>query len=107
METLVKLYPPLEHIDRDVLDEVVIETKYEGYIAKTYRDAEKLVRLESKQIPFDIDYAKVKNLASEARQKLEAVRPVSIAQASRISGVNPSDIEILAVYLKKEYNKDE
>ncbi len=107
LETLVKLYPPLEHIDKDVLDEVVIETKYEGYIAKTYRDAEKLVRLESKQIPFDIDYAKVKNLASEARQKLEAVRPVSIAQASRISGVNPSDIEILAVYLKKEYNKDE
>ena len=62
--------------------------------------------MENKQIPQDIDYDKVKNLASEARQKLKDVRPLTIAQATRISGVNPADISILAVYLKKEYAND-
>jgi len=66
-----------------------------------------MLKLEEKQIPNDIDYKKVKNLASEARQKLESIRPISIGQATRISGVNPSDIAILSVYLKKEYNKNE
>lgn len=106
-EVLFELDESLKKVDKDVLEEVIIDTKYEGYIAKTYRDAEKLIKLESKQIPSDIDYSKVLNLASEARQKLEKIRPITIAQASRISGVNPSDIAILAVYLKKEYNKNE
>ena len=66
-----------------------------------------MLKLEEKQIPKDIDYSKVKNLASEARQKLEMIRPLSIGQASRISGVNPADISILAIYLKKEYGKNE
>ncbi len=65
-----------------------------------------MLKLESKKIPKDIDYAKVKNLASEARQKLSAIRPETIAQATRISGVNPADIAILTIYLKKEYSKD-
>ena len=60
---------------------------------------------ELKQIPIDIDYSKVKNLASEARQKLERIRPTSIGQASRISGVNPADISILMIYLRKNYNE--
>lgn len=107
MEIIKKLYPQFESIDKDVLEEVIIETKYEGYIVKTHKDAEKLIKLESKQIPKDIDYSRIKNLASEGRQKLEAVRPITIAQASRISGVNPSDIAVLAVYLKKEYGKNE
>ena len=64
-------------------------------------------KLENKKIPADIDYDKVPNLASEARIKLKEVRPKTIAQAIRISGVNPSDISILSVYLKKEYGKDE
>lgn len=106
-EILFELDESLKKVDKDVLEEVIIDTKYEGYIAKTYRDAAKLIKLESKQIPSDIDYSKVLNLASEARQKLEKIRPITIAQASRISGVNPSDIAILAVYLKKEYNKNE
>ena len=71
------------------------------------RKPNKMLKLEEKQIPNDIDYQKVKNLASEARQKLEQVRPVSIGQAARISGVNPADISILAIYLKKEYGKNE
>ena len=60
-----------------------------------------MLDLDSKKIPFDIDYSNIKNIASEARQKLEEVKPISIGQASRISGVNPADISILMVYLKK------
>lgn len=62
-----------------------------------------MLKLESKQIPKDIDYSKVTNLASEARQKLEKIRPETIGQATRISGVNPADISILTIYLRKEY----
>jgi len=91
----------------EVKEQVEITIKYEGYINKTLKEIEKMTKLEKKQIPKDIDYNKVKNLASEARQKLNAIRPDTIAQANRISGVNPSDISILLVYLKKEYGKDE
>lgn len=89
--------------EKEILEEVEINIKYAGYIEKAYKEAEKMLKLEEKKIPQDLDYAKVKNLANEARQKLNLVRPTSIGQASRISGVNPSDIAILAVYLKKEY----
>ena len=91
----------------EIKEQVEIYLKYEGYIAKSYKEAEKLLKLEKKQIPADIDYDKVNNIASEARQKLKEVRPTTIAQAIRISGVNPSDISILSVYLKREYGKDE
>lgn len=91
----------------EIFEIVEIAIKYEGYIAKTNREVEKMLKLESKKIPKDINYAKVKNLASEARQKLEAIRPETIAQATRISGVNPTDISILTIYLKKEYGKEE
>ena len=93
--------------DEEIQEQVEIYLKYEGYIAKSYKEAEKLIKLEKKQIPADIDYDKVSNIASEARQKLKEVRPTTIAQAIRISGVNPSDISILSVYLKREYGKDE
>ena len=91
---------------KEILDIVETQIKYEGYISKTNKEVEKMLKLESKQIPEDIDYDKVKNIASEARQKLKLVRPKNIGQASRISGVNPADISILTVYLKKEYNGD-
>ena len=93
--------------EEEIKEQVEIYLKYEGYIQKAYKEAEKMLKLEKKQIPKDIDYDKVKNIASEARQKLKEVRPTTIAQAIRISGVNPSDISILSVYLKKEYGKDE
>ena len=93
--------------EKDVLEQVEIELKYSGYIKKAYKEAEKLLKIEEKEIPEDIDYNKIKNLASEAKQKLNNIKPKTIAQASRISGVNPSDITILAIYLKKEYNKNE
>ena len=93
--------------DEEIKKQVEVNLKYEGYINKTYKEVEKMLKLEKKQIPNDIDYDKIKNIASEARQKLKEVRPTTIAQAIRISGVNPSDISILSVYLKKEYGKDE
>ena len=92
--------------DDEIVEQVVINNKYEGYIKKEEKEAEKMLKLESKGIPDDIDYNKVKNIASEARQKLNEVRPTTIGQASRISGVNPADIAVLSVYLKKEYNND-
>lgn len=93
--------------DEEITEELEIMIKYDGYIKKAYKEVEKMVKLEEKQIPKDINYNDVKNLASEARQKLEKVRPISLGQAARISGVNPSDLSILSIYLKKEYGKDE
>ena len=98
-------YLPHE-FNKEILEIVETQVKYEGYIAKTNREVEKMLKLESKKIPKDIDYDKVKNIASEARQKLKLVKPETIAQATRISGVNPADIAILTVYLKKEYSRD-
>ena len=86
----------------EVLEQVTIQDKYEGYIKKANKEAEKMLDLEKIKIPEDIDYSIVPNLASEGRQKLAQVRPTTIGQASRISGVNPADISILMVYLKKE-----
>lgn len=101
------IVPYLSHdYSKEVLEIVEISIKYEGYIAKTIREVEKMLKLESKRIPKDIDYDKILNLASEARQKLKIVRPETVAQATRISGVNPTDISILTIYLKKEYSKD-
>ncbi len=90
---------------KEALEQVEINHKYEGYIIKAKKEAEKMIKLGKKKIPEDIDYEKVDNLATEARQKLEKIRPRTIDQATRISGVNPSDISILMVYLKRFYNE--
>ncbi len=90
---------------KNVFEDVEIEIKYEGYIKKAYKESEKLRKTEEKKIPSDIDYDDIKNLANEARQKLKEIRPLTLSQASRISGVNPVDISILSIYLKKEYGK--
>ena len=104
--SLIERYLDLSDYSNDVKEQVEIENKYDDYIKKEYEEKEKLDKLEKKKIPEDIDYNKVKNIASEAKQKLSQVRPVTIAQASRISGVNPTDITMLLVYLKKEYNNE-
>ncbi len=108
-EITTDLLPKIINIpyNNEILEEIEIQIKYEGYLNKTIKEVEKKAKLDEKQIPEDIDYTKIKNLASEARQKLEQIRPISIGQASRISGVNPSDISILIIYLKKEYGKNE
>ncbi|KRG11251.1 tRNA uridine-5-carboxymethylaminomethyl(34) synthesis enzyme MnmG [Staphylococcus sp. NAM3COL9] len=85
----------------DVEEQVEIQTKYEGYINKSLQQVEKVKRMEEKKIPEDLDYSKVDSLATEAREKLSEVKPLNIAQASRISGVNPADISILLVFLEQ------
>lgn len=91
--------------DSKICSIVEILIKYEGYIEKTINEVNKMLKLENKEIPEDIDYENVPNIATEAKQKFMSVKPLTIGQASRISGVNPSDINMLLVYLKKEYNK--
>jgi tRNA uridine 5-carboxymethylaminomethyl modification enzyme len=86
----------------DILNQVEINIKYEGYIKKALREAEQLSKLENIKIKDDLDYDNIHNIASEARQKLKLVRPRTIGQAMRISGVNPADISILLIFLKKE-----
>ena len=88
------------------LEQVEIILKYEGYIKKIKKEAERMQKLEYKKIPDDIDYDKIINIASEARQKLKEVRPTSLGQAMRISGVNPSDISILTVYMKRYFKNE-
>ena len=96
----------IENFSEDVKEQVEISIKYDGYIKKQLKDVEKFNELDLKKIPEDIDYTKIKNLASEARQKLEQIRPISIGQAMRISGVNPTDISLIMIYIKKEYFYD-
>ena len=105
LDNIIKDYNLDYNYDKDIIEQVEIQTKYEGYITKITKEAEKMLKNEQKQIPNDIDYNKVNNLATEARQKLNKIRPKSIGQALRISGVNPSDISILMIYLRKYYNE--
>ena len=100
----------LEHFvempySKEVKEQVEINIKYEGYIKKSNKEAEKMLSLEEKIIPETIDYDKVPNLASEARQKLSEIKPTTLGQATRISGVNPADISILMVYLRRNKNE--
>jgi len=89
-----------EHaLGREVLEQAEIQVKYSGYIDKEKLNADKLQRLENIRIPENFDYSKLKSLSFEAREKLGHIRPATISQASRISGVSPSDISVLLVYL--------
>ncbi|RJX25140.1 MAG: tRNA uridine-5-carboxymethylaminomethyl(34) synthesis enzyme MnmG [Acholeplasma sp.] len=89
-----------QNINEDIIEQLEVKVKYEGYIQKALREAEKMQRLENKHIPEWINYHKVKNISSEAREKLMKVNPRTLGQASRISGVNPADISVLLVYLE-------
>lgn len=91
----------------DVKEQVDINVKYDGYIKRQLRQVEQFKKLEAKKIPTDIDYEKVGSLRIEARQKLEMYRPVSIGQASRISGVSPADISVLLVYMEQYGRREE
>lgn len=104
MEHMKRLAPVADYIvehalDNEVLEQAEIQVKYSGYIAKEKNNADKLLRLENIKIPEGFDYRKLKSLSYEAREKLEAIRPVTISQASRISGVSPSDVSVLLVFL--------
>ncbi|MDF9825850.1 tRNA uridine 5-carboxymethylaminomethyl modification enzyme [Breznakia sp. PF5-3] len=93
-------------VDEEVIQAVEIEVKYEGYIVKAKKEAERLLSMDNLKLPAHIDYDKVENLSLEAHQKLSKVRPLTVGQASRISGVNPADIAVLMIYLKKQTNKE-
>jgi tRNA uridine 5-carboxymethylaminomethyl modification enzyme len=88
-------------LDDEVKEQVEIQLKYEGYIEKSLQQVEHLKKMENKKIPDNIDYDAISGLATEAKQKMKKIKPLSIAQASRISGVNPADISILLIYLEQ------
>ncbi len=96
----------LDNYEQIIKEQVEINNKYEGYIKKVNKEVIDYEKLENKKIPDDIDYDKIKNLASEAKQKLKEVKPTTLAQALRISGVNPIDITLLSIYIKKEYKNE-
>ncbi|PAE17622.1 tRNA uridine-5-carboxymethylaminomethyl(34) synthesis enzyme MnmG [Virgibacillus sp. 7505] len=98
---LEKIVPADKELPADVKEQVEIQTKYEGYIAKSMQQVERMKRMEDKKIPDTINYDDVSGLATEAREKLKKVRPLSVGQASRISGVNPADVSILLVFIEQ------
>ena len=102
----VEIKDILDYLDNhdyplDVIKEVQIEIKYEGYITKARKEADRMLKMDNLKLPQDIDYTKVDNLRLEARQKLNQIKPFTLGQASRISGINPADIQVLAVYVKQ------
>lgn len=99
---LIKLIPrENQPLDQEAGDQVEIQIKYDGYITKARRKVEKMASMETTQIPSDIDWDAVSNLANEARDRLKLINPKTLGQASRVSGVNPADIAILSVYLSQ------
>jgi tRNA uridine 5-carboxymethylaminomethyl modification enzyme len=104
LEDMMKLdkvneYIAANEIDLEILEQAEIQVKYSGYIEKERNNANKLLRLEDLKIPDDFDYNNIKSMSIEAKQKLSKIRPVTISQASRISGVSPSDISVLLIYM--------
>ena len=95
----VKNYVAENDLDKEIIEQAEIQVKYSGYIEKERNNAEKLIRLEDIKIPENFDYNKIKSMSIEAKQKLSKIRPVTISQASRISGVSPSDISVLLIYM--------
>ena len=100
-EILAEIDPERKELPADVIEQVEIEIKYEGYIERQLRQVEQFKKLENKKIPSEINYDDIESLRLEARQKLKALKPVSVGQASRISGVSPADISVLVVYLEQ------
>ncbi|WP_392455200.1 tRNA uridine-5-carboxymethylaminomethyl(34) synthesis enzyme MnmG [Chryseomicrobium aureum] len=100
-DLVAQLVPSEVELSEDSKEQVEIQVKYEGYIEKSLQQVDKLKKMEDKKIPENIDYDAISGLATEARQKLKEVLPLSLAQASRISGVNPADISILLVYIEQ------
>lgn len=103
-EILKELDSERKWLPDDVIEQVEIEIKYEGYIERQLRQVEQFKKMEKKKIPDDLNYDNVPSLRLEARQKLKSFRPISVGQASRISGVSPADISVLLVYFE-QYKK--
>ena len=97
--SVVDDYINANNLDTEVIEQAEIQIKYSGYISKEKNNADKLTRLEYVKIPANFDYTQIKSMSIEARQKLEKIKPVTVSQASRISGVSPNDISVLLVYM--------
>jgi tRNA uridine 5-carboxymethylaminomethyl modification enzyme len=95
----VSAYVAEHNLDKEVMEQAEVQVKYSGYIAKEKNNADKLSRLEGIKIPENFDYSQIQSMSFEAREKLAKIKPVTISQASRISGVSPSDISVLLVYM--------
>lgn len=95
------------HVDHDVAWQIEINAKYAGYIQKAKRDAGRMHKMENRRLPDNLDYAHMDNLSLEARQKLEQIRPATLGQASRISGINPADIAILSIHLDQNKSQNQ
>ena len=95
----VKNYVAANDLDKEIIEQAEIQVKYSGYIEKERNNAEKLIRLEDIKIPENFDFHKIKSMSIEAKQKLSNIRPITISQASRISGVSPADISVLLIYM--------
>lgn len=100
-ECLKELDPERKSLPKEVIEQVEIEIKYEGYIERQLRQVEQFKKIEKKKIPENLNYDDVPSLRIEARQKLKLLRPLSVGQASRISGVSPADISVLLVFLEQ------
>ena len=94
-------------ISAEIKEQVEINLKYEGYIKKQQQKVETIKKLETKKLPIDIDYSAIKELRLEAREKLNVIKPVNLGQAFRISGVNPADIAVLNIWLKRRGNAND
>ena len=101
IEEIVREFNGFENISKEIIDTVSLDAKYEGYLQRSLDQIAKAKRLEEKLLPKDINYLEIEGLRLEARQKLDKIRPLSLGQAERISGVSPADIAVLMVYLKK------
>ena len=106
-EALTPVDPERPALSRDIFEQVEIAIKYEGYIKKQLAAVENMRKLENKRLPEDIDYHQITGLRLEAQDKLSAIRPLNIGQASRISGVSPADINVLMIYLVKQKGRDD
>jgi len=99
---LKEIDPERPDLPPEVTEQVEIDIKYDGYIRRQLKQVEQFQKLEQKKIPEDLDYDKVPSLRLEAVQKLKAFRPISMGQASRISGVSPADLSVLLIYLEQK-----
>jgi len=104
-EMLAEIDKERQPLSEEVIEQVLINIKYEGYIERQLRQVEQFKKTEKRRIPADIDYDDISSLRLEARQKLKMFKPISVGQASRISGVSPADVSVLLIYLEQMNRK--
>ncbi|HCD72221.1 MAG TPA: tRNA uridine-5-carboxymethylaminomethyl(34) synthesis enzyme MnmG, partial [Thermovirga lienii] len=104
-EIINKIVPSDKSLEKEVIDRVSLEIKYDGYIKRQLKQVERMKNMEKVKIPEDMDYDQVPGLLNESRQKLKKIKPQNLAQASRVSGVTPADIQILWIEIEKRRRK--